>query len=332
MARTLNLDILGLDLDRFRVGAAQRSGPMAVIPLVGTDEKGEDVGTRFLPPLSALKLSAVKGYGNMELEAAAEPEGVAIVPMQMGYIQDKRQNHALCASGFLGSGQKRMFSDANCVQQGQGGFLEGREQWFFVLPLALREKALSLRGTVNYGKLWEPIAKLNARFGHHSKGHLEQIVVGERSYFTQYASRFERLPGQTGALFFLDGELAGVELAPTAEYFAEVWMPLVCFCYGTEALFRETRRSEKPKKAVPLAAKSLGALRDELQARRDVEQERLLDAAQVSEKVTRKEEEQRLDLKLVTVESRSFVGQIVESNEGLVYASIGARTKTLGLS
>ena len=41
------------------------------------------------PPLGSLKLSAVKGYGNMELEAAASPEGVAIVPLQMGFIQDQ---------------------------------------------------------------------------------------------------------------------------------------------------------------------------------------------------------------------------------------------------
>src|SRR5262245_35802876 len=125
----------------------------------------------------------------------------------MGYIQDKRQNHALCSSGFIGAGQKRMFKDACCVQSGQGGYLEGREQWFFVLPLALREEALSLRGTESYGKLWPAISRLNQRFGLDARGHLEQIISGERGYFTQYASRFELVAGQRGALFFLREKL-----------------------------------------------------------------------------------------------------------------------------
>lgn len=318
--------VLDLDLADFRVGAAQRSGPLAVIPLLGPDR-----GERFLPP-SSLKLSAVKGYGNMELAAASDTAGVGIVPLHMGYIQDKRQNHALCASGFLAAGQTRMFADACCVQQGQGGYLEGRDQWFFILPLALREEALSLRGTANYGKLWAGIARLNARFGLDSRGHLEQIVSGERGYFTQYASRFERLPGQTGALFFLDGRLAGVEIAPSCDYFADVWMPLVCFCYGTEALHRETRTGRKSEPAAPFEARSLAALRDELQSRRDSLQGELLAAARISEKVKRRSEETRLDLELVTVESRSFVGQIVENEGRLVYASIGARPSALSIS
>ena len=65
---------------------------------------------------------------------------------RLGYIQDKAQNHALCRSAFIAAGQKLMFEDACCVQASQGGDLEEHEQWFFILPLQLREKALQLRG------------------------------------------------------------------------------------------------------------------------------------------------------------------------------------------
>ena len=138
-----------------RLGEPQRSGAMTIVPIFGPDSNG-----RFSPPLTGLKLSKVKGYGHVEL-ANPSQHGVAIVPLHIGYIQDGAQNHALCRSGFIGAGQKIMFDDACCVQQSQGGFLEEREQWFFVLPLQLREVALSLRGKVGYEKLWSAIANLN---------------------------------------------------------------------------------------------------------------------------------------------------------------------------
>src|SRR5439155_17948277 len=81
---------LDLQLGPYRLGQPQRSGAMTVVPLFGHDRDG-----KFVAPLSGLKLSQVKGYGNMEL-SNSDKSGVAIVPLHMGYIQDRAQNHALC--------------------------------------------------------------------------------------------------------------------------------------------------------------------------------------------------------------------------------------------
>ena len=124
----------------YRFGMPQQSGAMTVLPLFGAPRRG-----KFVAPLSGLKLSRVDGYGNMEITNPSEA-GIAIIPLHMGYIQDGAQNHALCRSAFLAPGQKLMFEDACCVQESQGGYLEGREQWFFILPLQLRWSALQLRG------------------------------------------------------------------------------------------------------------------------------------------------------------------------------------------
>jgi hypothetical protein len=83
---------------------------------------------------------------------------VAIVPLHIGYVQDAAQNQALCRSGFIGAGQTVMYEDAACVQESQGGYLKGQEQWFFVLPLPLRARALELRGHRGFGKLWKDIS------------------------------------------------------------------------------------------------------------------------------------------------------------------------------
>jgi hypothetical protein len=335
-----------------RIGALQRSGPMAVAPLFGPDR-----GARFMPPLSGLKLSRVAGYGNVELECRGGVDGgIAILPLHIGYIQDKAQNHALCRSALMGSGQKRMFDDACCVQSGQGGYLEGRDQWFFVLPVELRETALNIRGTKDFKKLWGPISKLNVALGLPERGHLEQIICHDRYYLTQYASRFELLPGQTGALFFANDELIGVEVAPNAEYFAEAWMPLVCFSYGVLAKKREdaarkigapgtgtgtststsatTTKANAPRE---LEGATIAELRSSLIERRRAATAKTLSAIgrslaspqDAATATTITEEERFLDLRLSTVEAPLFKGQVVEEEDRLVYLSLFASTKHL---
>jgi hypothetical protein len=255
---------------------------------------------------------------------------VALVPLHMGYIQDQAQNHALCGAAFLGAGQKRLFEDACCVQQAQGGYLESKEQWFFILPVALRDEALALRGQKSFGKIWDAIARLNARFGLDDVGHLEQIICRRRPLLTQYQSRFELLPGQTGALFFLRERLIGVEVAPSAAWFAEVWMPLVCFCYGVAAHELEERAPEALAPE-PLPASDLPGLRRELAALRARRQQQVLDvlAGTGAEHFERQEEDRYLDLRLYTALSERYAGQYVEEDGRVVYASLFARSRWL---
>jgi hypothetical protein len=319
---------LGLDLTARRFGRPQQSGALTVVPLFGADADG-----KFTPPLSGLKLGGVRGYGNMELHNPS-PSGVAVVPLHMGYIQDRAQNHAMCRSAFVGAGQKRMFDDACCVQQAQGGYLASKEQWFFVLPLGLRAAALGLRGQKNFGKLWPAISGLNERLGLASRGHLELVLCGKRPFLTQYQSRFELLPGQTGALFFLGDRLAGVEVAPSAAYFEEVWMPLVCFCYGVAALQVEGE-APAPPALPPFAASDLRELRARLVESR---QRRLQDvkdwlARTPADRFERQEEEESyLGLRLYTAVGAHFTGQFVEDEGRLVYASLAARPEYVGVN
>lgn len=310
-----------LQLQAHRPGRPQRCGPLTMLPLFG--QQSHD---NFNAPLSGLKLAGVHTYGTVELHNPAQ-NGVTIVPSHVGYIQDQAQNHALCSALLLGAGQKRVVEDACCVQAAQGGLLEDREQWFFILPASLREQALNLRGQNGYNKLWDDISTLNTRFGLPDRGHLEQIISRQRATLTQYQSRLELMPGQTGALFFIQDKLIGVEIAPNADYFREVWMPLVCFCYGATALELERKEEKTERSAVAFEAKSLPDLRQQLQASRQRELERVqtMLAETPQEKFEREEQERFLELRLWTVESENYVGQYVEEDGGSVYASLVAR-------
>ncbi|GAA3533882.1 hypothetical protein GCM10022419_011500 [Nonomuraea rosea] len=303
-----------LDLGGYRAGAPQRAGALTMVPVWGPERPG------IVPPRSGLKLKRVVGYGQVELHNGAR-EGVAIVPLHLGYIQDAAQNHALCSSALLGAGQTRRFDDACCVQSGQGGYLEGRDQWFFVLPAELRAQAMRLRGRKDYAKLWPDITALNRSYGLPSRGHLEQILSRKRATLTQFQSRLELLPGQLGALFFLRDRFAGLELAPDPVYFAEMWMALVCFAYGVGAWQAEPGRGE----AEPYDATSLAGLRAELARDRAG---RLAEVAswlpETGGDLRMVEEERYLDLRLSTVTGGGLAGQVVTEHGRPVYASVFA--------
>lgn len=323
----MDSDQLVKNLSPYQFGAPQRSGVMTVLPLFMADSSFEG---RFVGPLSGLKLSKVYTYGKMELSNPSEA-GIGIVPLHMGYIQDKAQNHALCRSAFLSPGQKLVFEDACCVQASQGGYLEEKQQWFFILPLQLRLEALKLRGKENYSKLWEAIAELNKSFGLGNRGHLELIVSQKRAFLTQYQSRFELLPGQRGAMFFIGDRFVGLEIAPTPAYFAEVWMALICFAYGIAAMYHE-QQNTVGENSVVIKGDSLVQLKERLQQTRLQRQQEIIEAGNWFKSTLREEtqvteEERFLELRLHTLMGKSIAGQYVAEDGKLVYASLFANQK-----
>ncbi|MFI0481293.1 ARPP-1 family domain-containing protein [Actinomadura sp. 9N215] len=333
MTRLTALDTLlpgPLSVAGHRLGTPQQAGALTMVPISGPARPG------FVPPRSGLKLSRVAGYGRVELANAAG-SGVAIVPLHIGYVQDRAQNHALCRSAFLAPGQRLLFEDACCVQQSQGGYLAGRDQWFFVLPLELRARALELRGVHGYGKLWDDIAALNARHGLAPRGHLEQILSRERPVLTRFQSRLEPLPGQVGALFFVAGRFAGLEIAPDPAYFAEMWAALACFAYGVAARHAEPAPDphadpfDTDRPGAPDGAAGLAGLRGALERDRAARLAEIAGwLADTPAGPADLHEEDRYPpagqgLRLSTVTAPHLAGQIVTDGDRTVYASLFAR-------
>ncbi|GGM80807.1 ARPP-1 family domain-containing protein [Dactylosporangium sucinum] len=308
------LDLVPADVSGYRLGQPQRAGVLTMVPVFGPAYPG------IVPPRTGLKLGRVVTYGSVELTNPAA-SGVAIVPLHVGYIQDSAQNHALCRSAFIAAGQTLRFDDACCVQESQGGYLAGRDQWFFVLPVELRGEALAMRGANRYSKLWEDISRFNGRHGLPRRGHLEQVLTRQRAGLTQYQSRLELLEGQLGAVFFLGDRLVGVEIAPDPAYFADVWMALVCFAYGPAAWFA-TDAAETDEE--PFTVDGLDGLRGVLdERRRSVAAEVREWLAEAGWRLGEPVEEDRyLDLRLSTVSGERAAGQVVTDGRRLVYASL----------
>jgi hypothetical protein len=305
-----------IDLTAYRFGAPQRAGALTMVPVFGPPYPG------ILTPRDGVKLSKVDGYGTVVLRNPGS-DGVAIVPLHIGYVQDGAQNHALCRSAFLVPGQELRFEDACCVQESVGGYLGERDQWFFTLPVEVRPAALELRGQSNYTKLWPAIRTLNRTHRLPARGHLETLLARKRPVLTQFRSRLELVADQIGALFFLGSTLAGMEIAPSPAYFADVWPALVCFAYGPAALRREESIVDTPPYEVStvdgLVAARAAAQRAEVARVRG-----WLDATDWA-KPDVVEEERYLDLRLSTVVGNRVAGQVVTDGARPVYASLFAR-------
>ena len=121
--------------------------------------------------------------------------------------------------------------------------------------------------------------------------------------------------------------MVGVEIAPGAEYFEELWVPLVCFCYGAAAMYVEMKSGKEQETSDRFSAIDLGELREELkESRREVmEDVQTMMEKTPKESFDRQEEERLLSMRLDTVTGKNFAGQIVEDDDRLVYASIAAR-------
>ena len=300
----------------FGIGAAQRAGHLSVIPVIGNNCTG-----LWTSPYSGLKFTGVHGYGCVSFKN--DTDGTAILPMHMGYIQEGAQNHCISAAAILGKGQERRYNNARCVQAAQGGYLKTSEQWFFILPLKLREETLSLRGQSGCGMIWNAIGRLGRRFGSSGRGHLDDTICKHRAELNFYGKQFELLPNQIGALFFLDEEPVGIEIGPTAEWFADIWDSLLCFCYGTAAW--ELEGQNVPRESVTQRLNSLEEVRKQLLDRRSAYTQRLLDGLRKRswELEENEEEENLLDLQLSTIRTKDFYGQIIKrGGSELVYASL----------
>jgi hypothetical protein len=303
-----------IDLAGFRLGVPQRAGVLTVVPVFGPAYPG------VLPPREGVKLARVDGYGNVLLRNPGN-DGVAIVPLHIGYVQDGAQNHALCRSAFLAAGQELRFTDACCVQESVGGYLGERDQWFFTLPLELRATALALRGETSYSKLWSAISTLNRSYGLPGRGHLESILAGRRNVLTQFRSRLELVAGQLGALFLLGERLVGAEITPSPAYFADVWPALVCFAYGPAAMRREPAVEHGAGPYPVSTLDELAAAREAGLRERAEEVRGWVDAANWSAP-TVTEEDRYLHMRLCTVDGERVAGQVVLAGERPVYASL----------
>jgi len=320
---TMLTTVADLLLER-ECGTAVRWEHLEMIPLF----KGPGIPGQFAPPENALRLAKVTDYGEMVLENRHKLP--TIVPLHLGYFQNAAQNHAMCVSAILEPKESREFKDACCIQEAQGGYIHAADERFIILPQALRDKALALRGVKDYAKLWDDISRFNHQLGLKQRGHLDELKRTYQPALLETVYHLEPYPEQTGALFLCDNTIMGIELAPDPAFWADLHTPLLMYCYAPLRLLNHVKGTS-PWMGESLSIEHLEHL-DDLQSRwltlKDHRQNRVnqfMGELRTLPIIYKQVEEQQAQNTLLTIETKEFTGQMVLQKDKPVYVSLSRK-------
>lgn len=218
-----------------KAGKIQKVGIMQVIPLFHQSSDLADHG--IATPKQALKTSTTN-YGSFAFKST-DPEKVAIIPSHYGVMtKHASQDHAMSRAGLLGPKSQKTFNDAFCIESSQGGMMPAEAHSYVILPYTLRNKVNKMGRGQGYNRLWNDIEKFNSEMGAGRRGHLSDFFKKHNDKLGEFVAQFECLPKQIGAIILIDNEVVGLEVAPNADYWLEVWEPLIRACYGSETVRR----------------------------------------------------------------------------------------------
>lgn len=306
-------------------GELQSVGYMQVIPLVSDLEDN-----RFGSPAD-LQVGT-KSYGSMEFKN--DTSSVMIVPLNAGYVvRESAQDHAMMGAGLIGKNKSKTWNDAACIQESQGGMISGDQHEMLILPYSLREAAMGKRGTNDYSKLWPDIANFNASLGCQSRGHLEDFLNTFRKQLDLFVAEFEIVPKQIGAIVLINGQVVGVERAPSHFYFLGIWKALIRECYGSLALEVAKNKDDsfpEPKTRVVLddSVSSLEELLKAVDKAKEQEFDIVKDIVRdfVDEPFDKTKDQSLAvddgELVLETIKNKQFTGQMVTEEDRVLYASL----------
>jgi hypothetical protein len=318
---TLTIDMI---LSGTGMGAMQSVGAMQVVPILGEDNHD------FAPPELEV---GTRGYGSVLLRNTHDKP--TIVPTGSGWVVPQRaQDHAVPGATFVRKGEEKLVDTAMCIQQTQPGLIASGKHSLAILPVALRAQALAVRHVKDFRKMWEPISKFNKTLAvKDTSGNLSAFLKHYAKELDEFVAEFELVPHQIGAVVLIGGQVVGVELAPSAAYFATVWEALVRVSYGSLAIQVARSNKELPFTRVAFVppaptgdrARDLAALRDMLEDVAVHEQGivwSVLSALRVKTLNESEVDETLGDASIVTVASEGLSGQLVRARDKVAYASL----------
>ena len=211
---------------------AQAVGNMTVIPLVS-----DIVDDSIIPP-DALEFET-SNYGTVVAfnVGTRNENGLTVSPLGNLVMTDKRaQNHVVPDMRLIKKDRRVVMDNAACVQQTQGGLVQRGKYKLMLLPVALREEALTSRKEHSYDKLWGAIREFNRTFGLSGTGHLEHFLDRFTKELDEFVAQFEVVPRQVGAVIMINHTVVGLERFPNFRYFKVMWEPLIRECYGSMSI------------------------------------------------------------------------------------------------
>jgi hypothetical protein len=219
-------------LSGVRPGRVQSVGRMQVLPLLAGDAPTADLGD------PAELVISTGDYGTLVFRN--ERPGLALVPCHLAVmVSQAAQDHAMPRATLVAAGDELRYRSAMCIQETQSGLIRSGRHRLAVLPPALREAASDMPAEPGYNRLWPAVSRFNNSAQVTGSANLVRFMKHFATELDQFVAEFEPVDDQVGAVVLLDGEVVGIERAPSTSYWAGLWEPLIRFCYGAEAVRRD---------------------------------------------------------------------------------------------
>ena len=312
-------------------GRMQSAGYMQMVPLISSPDM---IDNRFGPFIGLM--TSTKDYGLLVVE---NPDDFpTILPMGTGVLTNQAaQNHASGKIKLMMKNSKSTIDTAACIQDSQSGKIESDNNNFTILPYSIREKALEIKDSKNYDKLWPAIKEFNKEIGvddndrFRSMGHLEYYLDDFGDKLDEFIGQFEIVPNQVGAIILLNGQVAGIERSPNYEFWKELWKPLIRECYGSASLVfaKQGVKPSPPLGRMPINdhnVKDIASLEVEYdkaeQFEDDTVKNLIRNFIQQPFVAEREENEPNGTLCVDHLSGNQFTGQIVRDGAFVVYASL----------
>lgn len=268
-------DMLKKALEGLVIGQAQSYRNLSMVPLVSS--RGEEDQPAYLLldealELGVLEVTEVTPDGRVsELKVVnSSPRMVLILDGEelVGAKQNRIVNTTLLIQA-MGT----LIIPVSCVEEGRWSYRTGKvSSQQRVLSPSLRamkardvEKSLRHSGEFrsDQGNLWSGIAERAHRHGAESPTMaMAEIYERERPSLGDFAARFAPVPSQTGALFLIQGRVAGMDVLGRAEAFGKIFRKLLESC-ALDALDRKG-----PEKATGRPEETAGAFLEGLPSAR----------------------------------------------------------------
>lgn len=230
-------------LKDFTLGEKQESGVMSVVPLLSKEGDATDKMASF----SDLEFVGTNGYGNMVFNNHSDkpfiiPTGYSVITKQLA------QDHGATFAHLLKPNEHRDIGITCCIEQTQGGYIDGKGvQDFYLLPLYVRKKHFERYGRgleraelntyrLDFSRLWPIISEFQNQLVQKSEAHLVYFFNKFVDQLNQFNAEFEVVKGQRGAIILINNRIVGIEIAPTEAYWKVVWKRLIRDCYGSEVV------------------------------------------------------------------------------------------------
>lgn len=319
----------------------QVAGNMCIVPLVSEQEFTNAIGE-----VTSVNLKDDINYGEMEFVNRSSKVGVilqgaTIITRQRAQDRTVPQAHVL-------KGKATAKVNVFCVESTQPGYINvdkladefKDEPIYRILPPMLRAKALTIstRAGHQYGNLWRTLEEYSADFSKiRASSSLKNIYDGYQQSLNEFVAQFEPVPNQLGAIVFIDTQVVAIDIMPTYKSWLLMWKTLIRDSYGAEAV-----RAASEDKAMVWdynldisKIKDLDSLEKEMHLAVD---QLIAGIRQEWEKVDNvvvavEQVDTIKNIRLVNIESDTFVGQAVIHDEHVVYASIlpkGSRKGKVG--